>query len=268
MMKKLEKGKNMKDKKVALVLSGGSALGFAHVGVIDVLQKYNVPIDIIVGTSMGGLVGAAYASGMTVQEMTKFACKFRRIHFFDVNFNASGLFSGKGVMRNINKFLPDKKIENCKTKFACVSCDLLTEKEVVFKSGSIRDAVRSTLSIPGFFVPFKKGNQLLIDGGCVNNMPDDVAKNLGADIIISVDVLEFCKVENRPKNAIETLVGAINILTKSLQNIKATNSDIILRPNLKGFTQMSFGKTNALKIIEKGRIETEKHINEILKLIN
>lgn len=257
----------MKTKKVALVLSGGSALGFAHIGVISVLEKYGVDIDMIVGTSMGGLVGAAYATGLTVEEMTKFACKFKRIHFFDVNFNASGLFSGKGVMKNINKFLPDKKIENCKTKFACVSCDLISEKEVVFNRGSIRDAVRSTLSIPGFFVPFKQGNKLLIDGGCVNNMPDDVALKMGADVIISVDVINYCKVDKKPKNAIDTLVGAINILTKTVQNLKSTNSNIIIRPNLSGFTQMNFGKSSALKIIEIGKKETEKHINEILNLI-
>ncbi len=257
----------MNTKKVALVLSGGSALGFAHVGVISVLEKYGINIDMVVGTSMGGLVGAAYATGLTVDEMTKFACKFKRIHFFDVNFNASGLFSGKGVMKNINRFLPDKKIERCKTKFACVSCDLLTEKEVIFDKGSIRDAVRSTLSIPGFFVPFKIGNKLLIDGGCVNNMPDDVALKMGADVIISVDVINYCKIDKKPKNAIDSLVGAINILTKTVQHLKATNSNIILRPDLTGFTQMSFGKNNALKIIEIGKKETEKHIDEILKLV-
>lgn len=254
-------------KKVALVLSGGSALGFAHIGVIKVLEKYKVPIDIIVGTSMGGLVGASYATGLSVEDMTKFACKFKRINFFDINFNSSGIFSGKGVMKTINKFLPDENIEKLPIKFACVACDLLSEKEVVFKKGSIRDAVRSTLSIPGFFVPFKKDDMLLVDGGIVNNLPDNIARQMGADVVISVDVLKTCKLKKSPKNVFETLISSINILTKVAQNERDSNSDFLLEPNLSDLTQMGFGKKNALKAIKIGEKETEKHIKEILKAI-
>lgn len=254
-------------KKVALVLSGGSALGFAHVGVIKVLEKYNVPIDIVVGTSMGGLVGASYSAGLSAEEMTKFACKFKRIHFIDVNFNASGLFSGKGVMKNINKFLPNVNIGNLDTKFACVSCDLLSEKAVILDKGSLRDAVRATLSIPGFFVPFKYKDKLLIDGGVVNNMPIDIAKQMGAEAIIAVDVLKYCKLKKAPKNAIDTLVASINILTKANQDHALTSSDIVIEPDISGFTQMSFGKKNALKLIQIGEKATEKRIKEILEII-
>ena len=158
-------------KKVALVLSGGGALGCAHIGVIKVFEKYGIPIDIIVGTSMGGLVGASYSVGLTTKEMTDFACKFRTIDFLDVNFDASGLFSGKGVMRVINRFLPDVTIESLSKNFACVASDLYSEKELVFKTGSIRDAVRATISIPGMFVPFKYEDKLLVDGGILNNLP-------------------------------------------------------------------------------------------------
>ena len=102
----------MERKKVALVLGGGSALGFAHIGVIKVLEQNNIPIDMVIGTSMGALVGAAYSVGLNTDEMQDFAEKFKTLNFFDVNFNRSGLFSGKGVMRVINKFLPDDNIEN------------------------------------------------------------------------------------------------------------------------------------------------------------
>lgn len=257
----------MERKKVALVLSGGSALGFAHIGVIKILEKYNVPIDIIVGTSMGGLVGASYASGLSVKEMTDFACKFKKIHFIDVNFNASGIFSGKGVMKNINKFLPDKKIEELNISFGCVACDLLTEKEVVFTTGSVRDAVRSTLSIPGFFVPYSIEDKLLVDGGVVNNLPDDLAVKMGADVIIAVDVLSKCKLKEAPKNAFDSLIASINVLTKEVQNYKSIHSDVLLQPDISSLTQMSFGKKNTLKAISIGEKECENHIKEILQLI-
>lgn len=254
-------------KKVALVLSGGSSLGFAHIGVISVLEKYNIPIDIIVGTSMGGLVGASYACGLTVDKMTNFACKFKKINFVDFNFNASGIFSGKGVMNNINKFLPEKNIEDLNIKFACVACDLLSEKEIIFTTGSVRDAVRSTLSIPGFFVPFEMDDMVLVDGGIVNNLPDDVARKLGADIVISVDVLKKCKLKKKPTNAISSLLTSINILTKVARSHQKNYSDIIIEPDISSLTQLSFGKSSALKAIEKGKEETEKQIEKILKLI-
>lgn len=258
----------MSKKKVALVLSGGGALGFSHIGVIKVLQKYNVPIDIVVGTSMGSLVGASYSAGLTVKQMIDFACKFRTIDLFDFNFDNSGLFSGKGVMREINKFLPEINIEQLDKSFACVATDLLSEREIVFKVGSLRDAVRSSISIPGIFVPFKKDDMMLVDGGLLNNMPEDVAMEMGADIIISVDVLDKFKLNKKPKNIIETLMYSLAVSTKEVQTIKSCYSDIVLKPDMKDLSQLSFSKEKTLLAIRRGEKEAEAHIKEILKLIN
>lgn len=257
----------MSKKKVALVLGGGSALGFAHIGVIKVLEKYGIKVDMVVGTSIGGLIGASYCAGISTETMTDFACRFRKIHFFDVNFNWSGVFSGKGVMKSINKFLPNMKIESLDKQFACVACDLVKEKEVLITSGSLRDAVRSTLSIPGLFVPFYKDDQVLVDGGILNNLPEDVAMKLGADVIISCDVLKYCKIEDRPTNAFETLIYSVNCSTKEIQKLKSYHSDVLLQPNLTGITQMGFIKKDTLRAIKEGEIETEKHIKKILSLV-
>lgn len=254
-------------KKVALVLGGGGALGCAHIGVIKVLEKYGIPIDIIVGTSMGGIVGASYAVGLKTKEMTEFACKFRTVDFLDINFDSSGLFSGKGVMKIINKFLPDVKIESLPKTFACVASDLYSEKEVVFKTGSIRDAVRSTISIPGFFVPFRMDDKLLVDGGILNNLPEDVAMELGADVIISCDVLAGFKLTRKPRNVLETLIYSMNIATKEMQKFKALHSDVVLRPNMEGLQQLSFTKTKTTLAIRRGVQEAEKHIKEIIDAI-
>ena len=254
-------------KKVALVLSGGGALGCAHIGVIKVFEKYGIPIDIIVGTSMGGVVGASYAVGLTTKEMTDFACKFRTIDFLDINFDSSGLFSGKGVMKIINKFLPDVNIESLPKTFACVASDLYSEKEVAFKTGSIRDAVRATISIPGFFVPFQKDDKLLVDGGILNNMPEDIAMELGADIIISCDVLSSFKLTRRPRNALETIIYSINVATKEIQKFKCLHSDVLLKPNVEGLQQLSFTKAKTRTAIRRGEEEAEKHIKEIIKVI-
>ena len=260
-------GVEMERKTVALVLSGGAALGFCHIGVIKALEKHKIPIDIIVGTSMGALVGAAYSVGLSTSEMQKFASKFKAIDFFDVNFNKSGIFSGKGVMRVLNKFLPDENIENLKKNFACVACDLISEKEVVFKVGSLRDAIRASLSIPGIFVPLYLEDKVLVDGGVLNNLPEDVAMEMGADVIISVDVLSKYHLKSKPKNVIDTLMYAMNTQTKEVQKLKSTYSDIVLKPDTSGLSQMKFGQKSVEKAIRLGVSVTEKNITQIKSLI-
>lgn len=254
-------------KKVGLVLSGGAALGYAHVGVIKELEKNNIPIDIVVGTSMGGLVGASYACGINVDKMIELGKKFKNINFFDINFNKGGLFSGRGMMRTINKFLPDELIENLKIPFACVACDLNNEKEIVYKSGSVRDAVRATISIPGLFVPVKSGNSNIVDGGIINNLPENVAKEMGADIIISVDVLKNYKIKNSPRNVMDALFYSINLSTKEIQKNKAKLHDVIIEPNLSDIKQMSFTEKTVDKCVKIGASETKKHIEKIKKLL-
>lgn len=257
----------MERKKVALVLGGGAALGFAHIGVLKVLENNHIPVDMVIGTSMGALVGAAYCSGVSIADMNKYASKFKTLNFFDVNFNRSGLFSGKGVMKVINKFLPDENIESLNKTFACVACDLVTEKEYVFKTGNIRDAVRASLSIPGIFVPMCIEDKILVDGGILNNLPEDVAMEMGADVIISVDVLSKYHLRSKPKNVFETLMYSINAQTKEVQKLKSFNSDILLQPDTSHLSQMRFGEQIVKKAISVGITEARKHILQIKELL-
>ena len=254
-------------KKIALVLSGGAALGFAHIGVIDALEQNDIHVDIVVGTSMGGLIAGCYATGVDCDTMTKFATKFRNINFFDFNFDKEGIFSGKGIMKTINKIIPDVKIEDLNKKFACVACDLSKEEMVVFDKGSLRDAIRCTISIPGLFVPFKLEDKVLVDGGVLNNLPEDIAKKMGADVIISCDVLDKFKLKSAKKNPAETMLFATNCCIKELQKYKARFADITLTPDTSEIYQMRFTKENTLNAINVGKIECEKHIDEIKKLI-
>lgn len=254
-------------KRVALVLGGGGAMGCAHIGVIKVLEKYGVPIDIVVGTSMGGVVGAAYCVGMSTKEMIEFATKFKTLDFVDINFDKTGLFSGKGVMKTINKFLPEINIENLNKEFACVAGDLKTEKEVVFKIGPIRDAVRSTLSIPGIFVPYKYNDMLLVDGGVINNLPEDVAMEMGADIIISCDVISNFRVKTKPKGTIDTLFLSMNMAMKEIQKHRSCHADVVIRPQLPNMNPLSFGKEKVIFAIKRGEKAALKEIENIIKLL-
>lgn len=255
-------------KKVALVLGGGGALGCAHIGLIKVLERHNVPIDIVVGTSMGSVVGAGFALGLTFEEMTDLAKKFKTYNFLDMNFDISGLFSGKGVMKAINNFLPDINIEELPKQFACVATDLVSEKAVVLKSGNLRDAVRSSLSIPGVFTPLVKEDMILVDGGVLNNLPEDVAVSMGADIIISCDVLEKFKVIRKPKNMIETIMYSMTLSAKEVQKLKSTHADVVIRPNMAGINPFSFNTEKVELAIKRGERAGIAKIDDILRLIN
>ena len=257
----------MKKKKVALVLGGGAALGFAHIGVIKVLEHNGINVDIVVGTSMGALVGATYCAGLNPKEMLEVATRFKTLDMVDLNFNKAGLFSGKGVMRPIAKFLPDVNIEDLNKKFACVACDLITEIEVVLTSGSLRDAVRSSISIPGVFVPVVKDDMLLIDGGVINNLPEEVAINMGAEVIISVDVINKSRIKKTPKSFMDTLIAGINISTKEIQKYKSYHADVLICPDTSNIGFLDFNRKSCEDCIKKGEKEAKKHLEEIIKVL-
>lgn len=260
-------GKIMGKKRVALVLSGGAALGCAHIGVIKVLQEHNIPIDIVVGTSMGGVVGAGYAVGLTYEEMAELATNFRTFNFLDLNFDISGMFSGKGVMKTLNKFLPDGNIEDLPIKFACVASDLIGEQPVVFDKGPIRDAVRATISIPGVFSPIYENNRILVDGGILNNMPEDVAVQMGADIIISCDVLNKFKISQKPKTPVDAIMYSMILSAKELQKFKSTHADLTITPNMMGITPFSFTADKSELAIKRGERAAKNCLDEIKKLV-
>ena len=255
-------------KKVALVLGGGASLGYAHIGVLKVLKQHNIPVDIVVGTSIGALVGGAYCAGIDLEEMENYSHKFRLIDFFDVNFNRRGLFSGKGIMKKLSKYIPDVNIESLPKTFACVATDLMSEKQEVLRTGNLRDAVRASLSIPGIFVPCMHDDMVLVDGGIVNNLPEDVAMELGAEVIISCDVLTKCCMTESPKNLIETFLYSTNLAVKQVQNFKSYHSDILLQPNTTGCKPTDFTLQTSKKLIYEGEVECEKYIDQIMKLIN
>ena len=158
-----------KQPKIALVLSGGGALGFAHVGVIDVLQQHNIPIDLIVGTSMGAIVGGAVACGKPCSEIEDIAENMRTNHLFDFNIPIKGVFSGKGALKFLKKGIPDIDMKDTKIPFICNAVDLISCKEVVFKEGSIINNIRASMSVPGVTtrITSRRTSPLACDGSSI-----------------------------------------------------------------------------------------------------
>ncbi len=267
---------------VCLVLSGGGARGAAHIGVIRVLEELRVPIDCITGTSMGSLVGGAYASGMTVREMEELTesitvdLLFRetpprydltirrkqddaRLNLFspeigvsdsgEVSF-AKGIVSGiqlETVLRDLSRIKGYVDFDKLPIPFRAVATDLVTGKAKVFDRGDLALAMRASMSVPGIIAPAEFDGMMLVDGGLVNNLPVDVARELGADIVIAVNLGTPLMAREDIRNVLGITSQMIGILTE--QNVRQSlatlaPTDILILPALGSF---SAGNFNAMK---------------------
>ena len=181
--------------KFGLALGSGSARGLAHVGVIQVLEAYNVPIDMIAGTSIGSVIGSLYASGASIEKLMEAALSMKRsktLVLLDPALPHSGFIKGNRAEEIIKTIaLKDKTFDDLNIPFAAVATVLGNEAEAVIKQGKVIDAVRASISIPGIFTPVKFQDDYLVDGGLVNPVPVDVVKNMGADIIIAVSLAKI-----------------------------------------------------------------------------
>ncbi|MCP4403375.1 MAG: patatin family protein [bacterium] len=177
-------------KKVGLALGSGSARGFSHIGVIRVLEAEGIPIDCIAGTSIGAIVGAVYASGMLPkgEEFLKDFDWKDMTALLDPLFPVSGLLGGKRIEKLLRSFLGNRHIEDFPLSFAAVAADVASGEEVVFTHGDAVKAIRASMSMPGIFAPVFLENRFLVDGGLVSPVPVEVARRLGADVVIAVNL--------------------------------------------------------------------------------
>jgi NTE family protein len=178
------------EKNVTLVLSGGGARGFAHIGVIEELESHGYIINSIAGTSMGALIGGVYAVGK-MNEYKEWVYNLDKQNIFkllDFSFSNQGLIKGDKVLKKMKEFIPDANIEDLKIKYTATAFDLAQNKEVVINKGSLYDAIRASISIPTVFTPVISGDSVLVDGGVVNNIPIKNAVRTENDILIAVYV--------------------------------------------------------------------------------
>src|SRR4030042_3397724 len=178
--------------KIGYALGGVAARGLFHIGVLNVLEEHNVYPDVITGTSMGSIIGALYASGLKAREIKKLACSIdwkQTIRLADIVLPTSGLIQGRRIIKLLKSILADIKFNQLKYKFACVAADMYTGEQIVLKSGSIIEAVRASISIPGIFTPVNKDGRYMVDGGLVNVVPVSVCRDMEAEYVIGVNVI-------------------------------------------------------------------------------
>lgn len=181
-----------KKKKIGYALGGGAARGISHIGVLKVLEEYGQRPDVIAGTSMGAVVGALYASGLKAADIEELALGLdwkRILSLADITLPLSGLIQGKRVIALLESILGKIKFQQLKCSFACVTTDILTGRQVVLRDGSLIEALRATISIPGIFTPVRIDESYLVDGGLVNEVPVSVCREMGAGYVIGVNVI-------------------------------------------------------------------------------
>ena len=228
--KKLKKQENRPI--VALVLGSGGARGYAHIGVIQVLEQQGIHPDFIVGTSAGSIVGSIYASGKTANELRDIALNMKAHDVRDVKLDIKGFFDGKKVENYVNQQVNNTPLELLKTPMYVVATELKEGKKVVFNYGNTGQAVRASVSIPSMFVPTKIGADEYVDGGLVSPVPVDVARDLGADIIIAVDILAQ-PMHTETSNVWGLFNQNINIMQNHLAREELKHADIVIQPDLR-----------------------------------
>jgi NTE family protein len=178
-------------KRVGIALSGGAARGISHIGVLEVLRDLGVEASAIAGTSMGSIVGSLLCSGISLEEMKHYVESMdwkSFLLFSDLALSNTGIINGRRVEKQLEKFLKDKTFEDCSIDFCCVAVDIFSREKVVLTRGRLLDAVRASISIPGFFSPVYLDGKLLVDGGIIEPLPTEAIKVFDVDFIIGSSI--------------------------------------------------------------------------------
>lgn len=253
-----------KPAKIALVLGAGASKGFAHVGVIKILESNKIPIHMIVGTSVGSVVGSFYAFGYDAFELQKLSFAIEKGEIVDLVLPENGFIKGEKLEEFVNKTVKNTPIEKFKIPFYAVAADVQSGQEVAFGRGNTGMAVRASCSIPGVFRPMKIAERMYVDGGVVSPVAVDVAKRFGADIVIAVDISAGTE-RTFPENTIETILQSYNIMYSKLASIQVGNADVVIRPKVGHIGSADFSKRHeAILEGERAAIEILPQVNQIV----
>ena len=252
-------------RKIGLALGSGAARGLAHIGVLEVLEKEGIPIDMIAGTSMGALIGALYAQGKAVNEIKALAVDLAPKRFAllaDPALPKTGLVRGRKVESVLRSIIGDIEFKDLKIPFACVATDIGTGEEVVIKQGLVRDGVRASGSIPIILTPVKQQGRYLVDGALVNPVPVSVLRTMGADVTIAVNVVPDNSVrEVKEPNIFSIIMETIHIATSQALRSSLSETDIVIEPQVTSIGHFDFHRTQ--ECILQGELATQDAIPEI-----
>jgi len=255
--------------KIGLALGGGAARGFAHIGVIKVLEAHGIHPDMVTGTSAGSLVGALYASGHNGSALQKLAMEMDEAAISDwsVPFfsNSSGVLKGEGLQQFVNRAVLQQPIEKLKLPFGAVATDLKSGQPILFRRGNTGAAVRASSAVPGVFQPVRVNNVEYVDGGLVSPVPVSFARKMGADFVIAVNI--SAQPDAQPaSSSFEVLLQTFAIMGQSLNQYELKQADIVIRPELATMKGNDFNSRGTAIIAgEKAALAMLNEIRQKLK---
>lgn len=258
-----------KKKKVFLALGGGSARGLANIGVLKVLEdhfgKGNMPFDMIIGTSIGSLIGAAYALGIPLKKLEEKALNFAWPSLVDLGLYPTGLIKGDKLESAIVDIIDGKNFCDLKVPFALTTTDIETGEELTYSSGNLVKLIRASCSWPGVFSAVKIDGRLLVDGGVRNSVPTKMAYELGATFVLAVNP-GFSVKKQKIDNVLKASIQSVQIMGEELNTYQAETADMAIKPELENIDQFDFDK--ARHIIKQGELAAREKIEKLKKKLH
>lgn len=257
--------KLFKKRIVALALGGGSARGFANIGVLKVFEKYRIPIGLLIGSSIGSLTAAAYSTGaMSIRQLEEAALKFNPHDITDMTVPRFAIMKGRKLANIVQKFTDNKEFSDCRIPLAITATDIETGEGLIFTSGNLQKIIRASCSWPGFYPPVEIDGRLLSDGGIRDSVPVKWAKRLGATFTIAVK-LGFAPSRINRGNIFQLMIQSIQIMGEELDRYQSMQADVVIEPDIAGINQFDFKEAH--KIISSGEEAAEKAIKQIKSLL-
>lgn len=254
--------------KLGLSLSGGGAKGFAHIGVLRAFEEIGLNFDIVTGTSVGSIVGALYSSGIDSRQMEEFGKRLKTSDVLDKKILISPSKS-KNVENLVKNWIGDVKFCDLSKRFACIATNIKNGAEVILQSGSVATAVSASCSAPIFFDGVELDEMRLYDGGLTNNLPSDVARRMGADIVVGVTLSNTGTEGTEKTNLISVAKSSFGIILRSTSMKGILNSDVLISPILTGKKSSKLeGIDVAMQMITAGYDSAKEKIPTILKIID
>lgn len=230
---------------ITLVLGAGGLRGLTHIGVLKVLEQHDIPIKMIVGCSIGSLIGSLYAAGMRPEEMEKLAKELHRRHWIDFIVPKNGLVAGRRVLEMVRLLTKKKSFSELDIPLVVVATDLYRGQEVILDNGSVAEAVRASVSVPGIFVPYTANGICFVDGAVINPTPVDVARQRGKGIIVAVDLANAGTVST-VTNIFDIILMSVDIMERELLKHRLVHGDILIQPRVAHILPSDFGKAEEL----------------------
>lgn len=255
---------NTKKKNVALVLSSGGARGLAHIGAIQELEARGYNISSIAGCSMGALIGGVYAAGklQEFREWMKTINKKKMLKLTDFSLSLNHIVKGNRIIEAIMEFVPDVDIEDLPFPYCAIATDLVTGKEVIFRKGSLFEAIRASISLPSFYQPVQRDGMILIDGGVLNPIPLNRVKRNAGDILVGIDVSGSDVPDNMELNHFSVLSRASSLMIRqnSILMTKIMKPDMLVDIQMSHYGTFDFDKSE--KIVAIGQHRTAREIKK------